>query len=230
VPLGTGGELDPEEDPNHQQHKRDFLAKAEEESTDNAHTLQQPASPYEILAGTVIPASLLTGLNSDLPGRVLAQVTENVYDTATGRFLLVPQGARIIGSYDSVIAYGQSRALVVWERFILPNGKSLQIGNLPATDTEGYAGLADEVDYHTWSLVNGIVLSTLINVGSELTLGNEESDLVRALGRSSQQSVESAGEMIVRRELGIQPTISVRPGWPLKIIVHKDLILEPYEG
>ena len=144
--------------------------------------------------------------------------------------LLIAQGTRVIGSYDSVIDHGQSRALVVWNRLILPNGKSLQIENLPATDTEGYAGLADEVDYHTWSLVKGIVLSTLLNVGSELTLGGDESNLLRALGRSSQQSVESAGDLIVRRELGIQPTITVRPGWPLRIIVHQDLILKPYEG
>jgi type IV secretory pathway VirB10-like protein len=143
---------------------------------------------------------------------------------------LAPQGTRVIGSYDSDIAYGQSRALVIWERLILPNGKSLEIENLPTTDTEGYAGLADAVDYHTWSLVKGIVLSTLLNVGSKLTLGSEENELLRALGRSGQQSVESAGEMIVRRELGVQPSITVRPGWPLRIIVHKDLILEPYEG
>jgi type IV secretion system protein VirB10 len=213
-----------------QQRKRDFLAGAPDGSTRNAHTLRAPLSPYEVLAGTVIPASLITGLNSDLPGRVLAQVTEPVYDTATGRILLVPQGTRIIGSYDSKIDYGQSRALVVWERLVLPNGKSLQIENLAATDTEGHAGLADAVDYHTWSLVKGIVLSTLLNVGSELTLGSEENALLRALGRSGQQSVESAGDLIVRRELGVQPTITVRPGWPLRIIVHKDLILEPYEG
>ena len=230
VPSETGMRRSQREDIGSQQRKSDFLMAVPDESTQNAHTLRVPLSSYEVLAGTAISASLITGLNSDLPGRVLAQVTENVYDTATGRYLLIPQGTRIIGSYDSVIDYGQSRALVVWNRLILPNGKSLQIENLPATDTEGYAGLADEVNYHTWSLVKGIVLSTLLNVGSALTLGGEDSDLLRALGRSSQQSVESAGDLIVRRELGIQPTITVRPGWPLRIIVHKDLILEPYEG
>jgi len=110
------------------------------------------------------------------------------------------------------------------------HGKSLQIEKLPATDAEGYAGLADEIDYHTWSLVKGIVLSMLLNVGSELTLGGDESNLLRALRRSSQQSVESAGDLIVCRELGIRPTITVRSGWPLRIIVHQDLMLEPYEG
>jgi type IV secretory pathway VirB10-like protein len=226
----TDQSRDHDETLNDRERKRDFLDREHNGSMLDAHELDALHSPYEVLAGTVIPASLITGLNSDLPGRVLAQVTEPVYDTATGQFLLVPQGARIIGTYDSDIAYGQSRALVIWERLILPNGKSLKIENLPATDTEGYAGLADAVDYHTWSLVKGIVLSTLLNVGSELTLGSEENELLRALGRSTQQSVENAGEMIVRRELGVQPSITVRPGWPLRIIVHKDVILEPYEG
>jgi type IV secretory pathway VirB10-like protein len=221
---------DEREDAGPQRRKRDFLTNVQGGSTQNAHTLRAPLSPYEVLAGTVISASLITGLNSDLPGRVLAQVTEHVYDTATGRFVLIPQGTRIVGSYDSDIAYGQSRALVIWERLILPNGKSLAIETLPATDTEGYTGLADAVDYHTWSLIKGIALSTLLNVGSELTLGSDENELLRALGRSGQQSIESAGDMIVRRELGVQPTITVRPGWPLRIIVHKDLMLEPYEG
>ena len=230
VPSEIGVGPNQGEDAGTQQGKRDFLTNVRNGPTLNAHTLRAPLSPYEVLAGTVIAASLITGLNSDLPGPVLAQVTENVYDTAMGRYLLIPQGTRVIGSYDSVIDHGQSRALVVWNRLILPNGKSLQIENLPATDTEGYAGLADEVDYHAWSLVKGIVLSTLLNVGSELTLGGDESNLLRALGRSSQQSVESAGDLIVRRELSIQPTITVRPGWPLRIIVHQDLILEPYEG
>ena len=213
-----------------QEHKRNFLTGMRDGDTGNTHILMTPRSRYEVLAGTVIPASLMTGLNSDLPGRVLAQVTENVYDTATGRILLVPQGTRIIGSYDNTIDYGQSRALLVWDRLILPNGKSLALENLPATNTEGYAGLADEVDYHTWRLVRGIFLSSLLSVGSNLPLGGEESDLVRALERSSRQTIESTGDLIVRQELGVQPTITVRPGWPLRIIVHKDLILEPYEG
>ena len=115
--------------------------------------MQDPVSPYQLMAGTVIPASLITGLNSDLPGQVIAQVTENVYDTATGRFLLVPQGARVIGTYDSQVDFGQERALVVWQRIIVPDGSSIVIDNLPATDTAGYAGLADQVDFHTWRLL-----------------------------------------------------------------------------
>src|SRR3546814_3809113 len=143
------------------------------------------------MAGTAIPASLVTGINSDLPGRVIAQVTGNVYDTPTGRYLRIPQGPRLIGKYDSVIAFGQRRALVIWNRIVMPDGSSIVIENLPTTDTAGYAGLEDEVDYHTWRLINGVALSTLLGVGTELTFGEDESDLVRALRDSAQRDTRS---------------------------------------
>ncbi len=182
------------------------------------------------MAGTLISASLITGLDSDLPGLVVAQVTENVYDTVTGGILLIPQGARLIGTYDSVVAFGQSRALVVWQRIVMPNGSSIVIDNLPATDTAGYAGLEDEVDYHTWTLLKGIALSTLLGVGSQVTFGSQQSNLVEAIRESTQESTNQAGQRIVEKDLNIQPTITVRPGWPLRVIVHKDLVLQPYQG
>lgn len=222
--------LDPERDQNNQQRKLDFLNQRDTGGIYNPHTLQTPASPYQVMAGSVIAASLITGINSDLPGLVVAQVTENVYDTVTGRALLIPQGSRLIGTYDSVIAFGQSRALLVWQRIILPNGSSIEIDNLPATDTAGYAGLEDEVDYHTWRLIKGIALATLLGVGTELSLGSDESDLVRAIRESTQQNVNRAGQRITEKNLNIQPTITVRPGWPLRIIVHRDLVLRPYQG
>ena len=222
--------LDPERDQNNQQRKLDFLNQPVEKSIYNPHALQTPASPYQVMAGSIIAASLVTGLNSDLPGAVVAQVTENVYDSVTGRTLLIPQGARLIGTYDSVIAFGQSRALLVWRRIVMPDGSSIQIDNLPATDTAGYAGLEDEVDFHTWRLIKGVVLSTLLGVGTELSLGGEESDLVRALRESTQQNANRAGQRITEGNLNIQPTITVRPGWPLRVIVHKDLVLRPYRG
>jgi type IV secretion system protein TrbI len=157
-------------------------------------------------------------------------VTENVYDSVTGRMLLIPQGARLIGACDSVVAFGQSRALLVWRRIVLPDGSSVQVDNLPATDAAGYAGLEDEVDYHTWQLLKGVVLSTLLGVGTELSVGDEESDLVRAIRQSTQQSVNQAGQRITEKNLKIQPTITIRPGWPLRVIVHKDLVLRPYRG
>ena len=193
----------------------------------NAHDLAPPASPYQVMAGDVISAALVTGLDSDLPGAVIAQVTANVYDTVTGRFLLIPQGARLVGSYDSVVAFGQKRALVVWRRLILPDGWSVPLDNLPATDVSGYAGLHDRVDFHTWRLLQGVGMSTLLGVGSELTL-DDDSDLVRALQRSTQQSASRAGQQIVSRQVDVQPTLRVRPGWPLKVIVHKDLVLRPW--
>ncbi len=204
-----------------------MIARTVGTSTANPHQLEPLASPYTLSAGSVIAASLITGLNSDLPGLVTAQVTQNVYDSATGRFLLIPQGARLIGTYDSVTAFGQKRALVVWQRIILPGGASVRIDNMPASDVEGYAGLADKVDLHTWQLLKGVMLSTLLGVGSELSLGDSESDLVRALRESTQQSGARAGDQIVSRSLSIQPTLRVRPGWPLRIVVNKDLILQP---
>jgi type IV secretion system protein TrbI len=222
--------LDPERDQNNQQRKLDFLNQPVDKSIYDPHVLQTPASPYQVMAGSIIAASLVTGLNSDLPGLVVAQVTENVYDSVTGRTLLIPQGARLIGTYDSVIAFGQSRALLVWQRIVMPDGSSIQIDNLPASDAAGYAGLEDGVDYHTWQLLKGVVLSTLLGVGTQLSLGNEEGDIVSAIRQSTQQSVDQAGQRITEKNLNIQPTIAVRPGWPLRVIVHRDLVLRPYRG
>lgn len=222
--------LDPERDPNAQGNKIDFAGAKGSDEVINQHRVQNLASPYILSAGSVIAGSLITGLNSDLPGLVTAQVTENVYDSPTGRILLLPQGARLIGSYDSVVAFGQSRALLVWQRIIMPDGSWVQIDNAPATDASGYAGLADKVDRHTWQLIKGVALSTLLGVGTELTFGSNESDLVRALRESTQQNANQAGQQLVTKNLAIQPTIKVRPGWPLRIIVHKDLVLRPWNG
>lgn len=218
------------QDANDQQRKVDFLRAARERSIYNPHILQHPVSPYEVLAGTVIAAGLITGINSDLPGQVLAQVTENVYDTVTGRILLIPQGSRLIGTYDSVVAFGQRRALVIWKRIVMPDGSSIQIDSLPATDAAGYSGLADQVDYHTWTLLKGVVLSTLLGVGSQDTFGSAQSNLVQAIRESTQESTNQAGERIVEKDLEVQPTITVRPGWPVRVVVHKDLVLQPYRG
>lgn len=223
-------ELDPDRDQNNQQRKLNFLNSKPDTAIYNPHSLQTPVSPYQVMAGSVIPASLVTGINSDLPGTVIAQVTEHVFDSPTGRHLLVPQGSRLIGKYDSVVAFGQSRALVVWNRIVMPDGTSMVIDNLPGTDTAGYAGLEDEVDYHTWRLITGVVLSTLLGVGTELSLGDDESDLVRALRRSTQQNTNRAGQRITERNLNIQPTITIRPGWPVRVIVNKDLVLKPYRN
>lgn len=218
--------LDPDHDPNEQGRKAAFVSALDPKGDTNPHALAPLASPYTLSAGSVISASLITGLRSDLPGLVTAQVTENTYDSATGRILLIPQGARLVGSYDSVVAFGQKRALIVWQRIIMPDGSSLRIDNVPATDPSGYAGLADKVDMHTWQLLKGIALSTLLGVSSQLALSGQ-SDLVQALRMSTQDSVSRAGDQITQRNLGIQPTITIRPGAPVRLVVHKDLVLAP---
>lgn len=213
--------------PASQQRKLEFASSAPGDL--NPHGLRTSPSPWTLSAGTVIPASLITGLNSDLPGIVIAQVTENVRDSATGRTILIPQGARLLGNYDSAVAFGQRRALLVWKRLVLPDGSSLELDSMPATDSGGYAGVADRVDFHTWQLLKGIALSTLLGVGTELSLGGE-SDLVRAIRESAQQNAARAGDQITQHNLDVQPTITVRPGWPLRAIVHKDLVLQPWRG
>ncbi|SEH19115.1 type IV secretion system protein VirB10 [Sphingopyxis sp. YR583] len=221
---------DIELDPNRQRMKNDLVGRPNESDDTSPHRLQDAASPYALQAGSVIAASLITGLNSDLPGLVTAQVTENVYDSISGRTLLIPQGSRLVGSYDSVVAYGQSRALVVWQRIILPDGSSIRIDNVPASDTQGYAGLSDRIDRHTWQLLKGVGLSTLLGVATELGSGSSESDLVRAVRESAQQGGARAGDQVVARSLDIQPTLKVRPGWPLRIVVHKDVVLRPWRA
>jgi len=219
--------LDIANDPNGQGQKTDFVATLDPKGDANPHALIPAPSPYVLTAGSVISASLITGLRSDLPGLVTAQVTQGVYDSPTGRTLLVPQGARLIGSYDSVVAYGQRRALLIWQRIVMPDGSSLRIDNAPATDPSGYAGLQDGVDMHSWQLIKGVVLSTLLGVGSEFAFGGD-GDLVRALRRSTQDSVSRAGDQLTMRNLNVQPTITIRPGAPVRLLVHKDLVIEPW--
>ena len=217
------------EDPNRQVRKLDFVGTEPDASIYNPHRLETPVSPYQLMAGTIIPATLLTGVNSDLPGQVIAQVTSPVYDTVTGEIVLVPQGARLIGRYDSVIAFGQSRALLVWSRIVMPDGSSIRIDNLAGVDARGYAGLEDKVDYHSWKLLQGVALSTLLSVGSELA-SDDEGDIARAFRRSAQTGANEAGQEIVRRNLDVQPSITIRPGWRLGVLVNKDIVLKPYEG
>jgi len=227
TPEASRPALDPDRDPNAQGRKAQFVGTLDRSGDINPHTLTAAPSPYLLSAGSVISASLITGLRSDLPGFVTAQVTSQVFDSPTGRILLIPQGSRLIGSYDSVVAFGQKRALIVWQRIMLPDGSSLRIDNVPATDASGYAGLQDKVDFHTWALLKGVALATLLGVGSEMTVTGE-SDLVQAIRESTQQNVSRAGDQITSRNLNIQPTITIRPGANVLLVVHKDLILRPW--
>ena len=226
--AGSKLALDPDREPNGQQRKADFVATGGKDNGVNPNRITQAPSPYTLSAGSVVAASLITGLRSDLPGMVTAQVTQRVFDSATGTILLVPQGARLIGKYDSVVAFGQCRALVIWQRIVFPDGSSIQIANAPASDPAGYAGLADKVDFHTWSLLKGVVLSTMLGVGAELQFSGR-GDLVDALRQSAELNVSRAGDQITSRNLQIQPTITVRPGASVRLLVNQDIVLKPWQ-
>ncbi len=218
-------------DPILQDHKLAFLNGSVDRRTMSPDRIDAPASPYSLQAGAVIPAALITGLRSDLPGQVTAQVTGDIYDTPTGKFLLIPQGARLIGQYDAQVAFGQSRALLVWNRLIMPNGRSIVLERQPGADAEGYAGLEDEVDNHWGMLFKAAILSTILSVGSEAgTSGNSENNLAQAIRQGGSQSFSQVGEQVVGRSLNIQPTITIRPGFPVRVLVTHDLVLEPYRG
>jgi type IV secretion system protein TrbI len=218
---------------NGQDRKLAFVNASVDTRTTSPDRVVAPASTYVVQAGNIIPAALITGIRSDLPGQITAQVTENVYDSPTARFLLIPQGTRLIGIYDSQVAFGQSRVLLVWTRLIMPNGRSIVLERQPGADAAGYAGLEDEVDNHWGALFKAALLSTLLGVGSELgsTTGTgTNSDVITALRRGSSDSLNQTGQKVVQRNLDIQPTLTVRPGFPVRVIVNRDLVLEPYKG
>ena len=213
---------------NMQDRKTAFLNAATDKRTVSPDRLEAKASPYVVQAGTVIPAALITGIRSDLPGQITAQVTEAVYDSPTGQYLLIPQGAKLIGQYDSSVAFGQSRILLVWTRIIMPDGNSIVLERQPGADTQGYAGLEDEVDNHWGMLFKAAVLSTLLSVGAEAGTSQNENNLVQAIRSGASNSISQTGQQIVQRQLNIQPTLTIRPGFPVRVIVTRDLVLAPY--
>ena len=191
----------------------------------NPNRIEDPVSPYQLMAGALIPASLITGIHSDLPGPVIAQVTQNVFDTVRGRHLLIPQGSRLIGRYQSEVSFGQDRALVVWDRILFPDGASITISE-PGSDASGYAGLKDRTDHHWDKVFAAAGLATLLGIGAELGPG-EDGDIERAIRRGTTDTINEAGQRAVDRSLGVQPSITVRPGWPVNVIVTRDLVLKP---
>ncbi|MBY6243780.1 TrbI/VirB10 family protein [Methylosinus sp. Sm6] len=214
---------------NMQDRKTAFLTASTDRRTVSPDRLAKPASPYVVQAGTVIPAALITGLRSDLPGQITAQVTEAVYDSPTGKFLLIPQGAKLIGQYDSSVAYGQRRVLLAWTRLIMPNGTSIVLERQPGADAAGYAGLEDEVDNHWDMLLKGAALSTLLSVGAEAGTTGGESSLIQAIRRGGSNSASQTGQLLVQRQLNVQPTLTIRPGFPVRVLVTRDLLLAPYK-
>ncbi|XHC09158.1 TrbI/VirB10 family protein [Labrenzia sp. ac12] len=206
-----------------------FLNVSVDRRTTASDRVMAPASPYVLQAGSVIPAALITGIRSDLPGQITAQVTQHVYDSPTGRLLLIPQGTRIVGEYSNEVGFGQRRVLLVWNRLILPNGRSIVLERQPGADTFGYAGLEDGVDYHWWDLAKAAGLSTLLSVGAELA-ASDDYRLIQAIREGAQDTIDDAGQQIIQRQLQVAPTLTIRPGFPVRVIVTRDLVLEPYGG
>ncbi|UNU44469.1 TrbI/VirB10 family protein [Sphingopyxis sp. YF1] len=209
--------------------RRGFLRGGGARPTESMARIVAPSSPHVIQAGSVIPAALITGIRSDLPGQITAQVTQNVYDSPTGRFLLIPQGARLIGEYDSEIADGQSRVLLVWERLILPGGRSIALDREPGADASGRAGLSDRTDHHWGRVLRAALVSTMLGIGAEAGSGGDGA-LIRALRDGTQDSANEAGQRIVEREMKVPPTLTIRPGHPLRVIVTRDLVFESEGG
>ncbi|WP_066798531.1 TrbI/VirB10 family protein [Sphingomonas soli] len=211
-----------------QSGKRDFLRGSGNGPTQSSYRVA-PASPHTVLAGSVIPAALITGIRSDLPGTITAQVTQNVYDSVSGRYLLIPQGSRLIGEYDSQVSFGQNRVLLAWDRLILPDGRSIQLDRVPGADVAGYSGLEDHVNQHWGGMLRAALISTLLSVGTEV--GNsDDDDLVRALRQRSAQSIGRTGQDLVRRQMGVQPTLTIRPGFQLRVIVTRDIVFGSGDG
>lgn len=206
-----------------------FLNAATDRRTVAPDRVMPPASPFVLQAGSIIPAALITGIRSDLPGQITAQVTQHIYDSPSGQILLVPQGTRIIGEYSNNVGFGQRRILLVWNRLIFPNGRSIVLERQPGADTEGYAGLEDGVDHHWWDLAKAAGLSTLLAVGAELTMDDDDR-IVQAIRSGAQDTINDAGQQMIQRQLQVSPTLTIRPGFPMRVIVTRDLVLEPYRG
>ncbi|MCJ8508807.1 TrbI/VirB10 family protein [Rhizobium lemnae] len=214
--------------PSAQDRQLAFLNQTPDKRTVSTDRVAAPASPNILQAGAVIAAALITGIRSDLPGQIAAQVTENIYDSPTGKILLIPQGTRVIGQYDNGVGFGQRRVLLVWNRLIFPNGRSIVLERQPGADAEGYAGLEDGVDYHWGELFKAAALSTLLSVGAQAGSSGNDGDILQALRQGASQSINQTGQQVVSRQLNIAPTLTIRPGFPVRVIVTRDLVLEPY--
>ena len=202
-----------------------FLDTGKSPPTVSAFRPTPAAGRHILLAQTIIPAALLTAVSSDLPGPVSAQVTRNVYDSLTGRAVLIPQGSKLIGAYDSQVAFGQKRVLLAWDRVIFPDGRSLQLDRLVGADAAGRSGLTDRVDAHWGAMGKAALLSSALGVGAALGSDGDD-DIARALRQGVQETVNQTGQQIVRRQLDVQPTLTLRAGLPLTILVTRDIVFD----
>jgi type IV secretory pathway VirB10-like protein len=220
---------------NDQTGKRDFLAQSRSTGGDDylGASIQHPKSPYEVQAGTLIPATMIGGIDSDLPGEIIGQVRENVYDSATGNYLLIPQGSRLVGIYSSAVTYGQTRVLVAWNRLIYPNGDSIDLGQMPGSDVGGYAGFNDEVNNHYLRIFSSAILASLFSAAAQLSQPQNSNGTITStqiLAASLGQQANTVGTMLISRGLDIQPTLTIRSGYLFNIMVTKDMVLQPWQG
>ncbi|WP_314962581.1 IncP-type conjugal transfer protein TrbI [Bradyrhizobium cosmicum] len=216
-------------DPNGQAAKEDFFNADLKKLGYLPNKVVAPTSAYELKRGSVIPATLITGINSDLPGRITAQVSQNVYDSATGHQLLIPQGAKLLGRYDSKISFGQSRILVVWTDIIFPNGSTLQIGGMAGTDADGYGGFNDQVDNHYFQVFGSAILIAAIGAGIDMSVPASSpygyrqtpSDAAR---NSFAETFGRVAEQTIGKNLNVQPTLEIRPGYTFNVLVDQDMV------
>lgn len=228
--AGTAGAVDAVPAQNLQGNKEAF-AQSGQQSNAAVQGLTAPRAPYTLMAGTVISAALVTGIKSDLPGEIIANITEPVYDSATGQHVLIPQGSRLMGRYNSQVAYGQSRVQAVWDRIVLPDTSSVTLDSLAAADPAGFAGLEDDVDWHWDRILAGAALTTLLGVTAELAapdLSGGEGRVVVATRDGLHDSINQVGQEMTRRNMNIQPTLTIRQGMPVRVIVNRDITLRPY--
>lgn len=231
TPAQAGAPADSNQ--NLQARKNSFLDSEGSQSTKDylAAPLRRPKSPYEVKAGTVVPAVLITAINSDLPGPVVGQVRENVYDTVTGNYLLIPQGTRLLANYDSMVAWGQERVLLCWNRMIFPNGSSLNLDCMPAGDLQGAAGLTNDVDHHWDRIVKGAAIASLLAATTTAVAGNTQGfqpTVPQVFARNAASEVNQVGQQVTRKNIQIQPTITVRPGYAVNVMVTRDMVIAPY--
>ena len=219
-----------------QREKQAFLAQpgATAASDYLQASLHDPISPYEVKAGTVIPAVMVGGINSDVPGMIVGQVADNVYDTATGRYLLIPQGAKLIGAYDNSVSQGQTCVVVIWNRIIYPDASSIDLGSMPGADEGGYAGFHDQVNTHLWAKLGNAVLISIAAAGVQLSQpqavnGQNYNSQQIAAGALGQQLGE-LGQEYARAGLAIPNTLEIRPGYRFVVMVSKDMVLRPWSG
>jgi type IV secretory pathway VirB10-like protein len=215
-----------------QQSKKDFFEIKGQGAVYLNQRIQDPVSPYQLMAGTVLPAVLISGINSDLPGHIIAQIRENVFDTVHGRYLLVPQGTKLLGSYDNMVSWGQDKVMLVWSRLIMPDGATIVLDNMPGVDTMGYSGLKDRVNNHYMKIASAILMSTFLSVGTRRLAGevtDNDPTFAQEMTSSASADINQAGQKIVTRHLNVPPTLEIRPGFPFNVMVNKDIILRPYE-